>query len=172
MFDGATDSGRKSLFSDGLGREKLGKNLGSEEAPCHCVYVVGGVAFRAKNGSFQQLAETEIARTPVLQSKIPGGYSVPYTMSITALRRRRSESGIAAKRNGCSVQETGCSISAVPLIGPLGVTNINLTIEPGGRSEAGTTRPPVIETHCSFPETRLPSWWRRTMGIALARRRR
>ena len=77
-------------------------------------------------------------------------------------------SDIAAKRNGCFAQETGSSISAVPVTGPLGVTNINLTIEPGGRSEAGTIRPPVTETHCNFPGIRWPSWRRRTIGIESA----
>jgi len=50
---------------------------------------------------------------------------------MTALSRRESESEIASNRNGCSVRETGFSISALPVTGPLGVTKINRTMEPG-----------------------------------------
>jgi hypothetical protein len=89
-----------------------------------------------------------------------GGYIDPECIPrgwIAARSLYWSDSGSAAKRKGCSVQETGCNISAFPATGPFGVINIRLTSEPGGRSEFGTTKPPVREIHHSLPETRCPS---------------
>jgi len=91
---------------------------------------------------------------------------------MTARSRSWWESRTAAKQKGCSFQETGRSMFAVPTMGPLAVTNIKLTNEPGGSSESGMMRPPVRETHRSFPETRCPSRQRRTMGVSSASRNR
>jgi len=89
---------------------------------------------------------------------------------MTARSRSWCESRTVAKQNGCSFQETGRSMFAVPTMGPLGVTKIKLTNEPGGSSDSGAIRPPVRETQRSFPETRCPSRQRRTMGVSSASR--
>jgi hypothetical protein len=62
---------------------------------------------------------------------------------------------MATKRKGCSVKDTGGSISAIHATGPLGVTSSKLTNPAKGRT-LGATKPPVRGMHSSFPETQRP----------------
>lgn len=84
---------------------------------------------------------------------------------VTACSLRWSLYASPTNRNGCSVQEIGLSISAVPSTGPLWVRNITLIRVPRISGFDKRSRPPVEEMTSRLPVVESPPWNRSTAGV-------